>query len=198
MRYRQIIESTNKESTEELLDKYFAIEGEYSIENSGLVNISGACRMIKDAPIFPVKFNTINGNYFYCDRSELTTLEGGPQVITGSFDCSTNKLTTLVGGPKIVDGWYECSDNSLISLEGFPEKIGGICSHSWSLNLPLLRTLQIKGTIYISYFLNRGKEHPVTEIINSCKLKNPDSWRKAAIDAKRALTDAGFRGNAKW
>jgi len=54
----------------------------------------------------------------------LTSLEGGPQTVGGSFLCYNNKLTSLEGGPQIVRGWFSCSSNQLTSLQGLPKEIG--------------------------------------------------------------------------
>jgi hypothetical protein len=38
----------------------------------------------------------------------------------------------------------------------------------------------------------------INDILNSSIKDNPGSYRKAALDAKWKLIDAGLRGNAKW
>lgn len=64
---------------------------------------------------------------FYCARSLITSLEGAPKKVDGSFDCRRCiSLTSLEGAPKKVDGSFDCSGcKSLTSLEGAPEKVGG-------------------------------------------------------------------------
>jgi len=57
----------------------------------------------------------------------LTSLEGTPKSVIGSFWCYSNpKLTSLKGAPENVSGNFSCSDNpQLISLEGAPKSVGG-------------------------------------------------------------------------
>ena len=108
------------------------------------------------------KFGTITGN-FDCSYCDITTLEGCPDVILGSFDCSgNNKLKNLEHAPKKVTRLFDCSRcynlkslnglqqselanfdcsycNSLISLEGLPEKINGGLVVSGCSNLETLK-----------------------------------------------------------
>ncbi len=93
----------------------------------------------------PVKFNIVDGYFdvsnnqltcldfspikvknFFCDENRITSLEGVPRHIKGSFNCGENKLTSLDYGPKRVDGEYFCYDNKIKSLKGIPRKIGGL------------------------------------------------------------------------
>ena len=62
---------------------------------------------------------------FYCQRNQLTSLVGGPEIVEGDFYCYANQLTSLDGAPKSVGGHFHCSHNKLTSLEGAPSSIGG-------------------------------------------------------------------------
>lgn len=62
---------------------------------------------------------------FDCRDNQLTTLEGGPQIVNGHYECRSNKLTNLIGAPREVRGDFICAINPLTSLEGAPEKITG-------------------------------------------------------------------------
>jgi len=67
---------------------------------------------------------------FYCNNLKLTSLEGAPDSVTEYFNCSDNPdLTSLKGSPESVGKSFWCSDNpnnpKLISLEGAPKKVGG-------------------------------------------------------------------------
>lgn len=42
----------------------------------------------------PLKFNYVSGD-FYCSKHKLTSLEGAPKEVGGSFNCSHNELITL-------------------------------------------------------------------------------------------------------
>lgn len=85
----------------------------------------------------PLMFREVKGNFRISGsfgennegHSDLITLKGCPQKVTGSFDCSGNRdLKTLVGGPQIVTKDYNCSNTSITNFEGTPKQIGGIFS----------------------------------------------------------------------
>ena len=62
---------------------------------------------------------------FYCYGNQLTTLQGAPQTVEGSFDCSDNQLKTLQGAPQTVGWSFDCSDNQLTTLQGAPQTVEG-------------------------------------------------------------------------
>ena len=66
----------------------------------------------------------VAGN-FYCNYSELTSLEGAPSSVDGNFYCNVNQLTNLEGAPSSVGEDFDCCDNELTSLEGAPSSVGG-------------------------------------------------------------------------
>jgi len=55
-----------------------------------------------------------------CSYNNLTSLEGAPSSIDGSFICYKNNLTSLEGAPSSVGSRFNCSNNNLTSLEGAP------------------------------------------------------------------------------
>lgn len=57
---------------------------------------------------------------------ELTSLEGAPKKVKGSFDCSSNNLIDLEGAPDVVEGDFWCCNNLKIkTLKGFPKRVQG-------------------------------------------------------------------------
>jgi hypothetical protein len=132
---------------------------------------------------------------FSCNTNHLISLEGAPQSVGGDFYCNDNRLTSLVGAPQSVGGDFHCNDNRLTSLEGGPQSVGGIFNCDWSPTLPLLRTV-----VYKRVGIYKGNDlfEEIIDILNSSIKDNPGSYRKAAIDARRKLIDAGFEENAKW
>ena len=64
------------------------------------------------------------GDDFACNDSQLVSLKGGPQKVGGDFDCSGNQLTSLEGAPRSVGGYFSCEENQLTSLEGAPQSVG--------------------------------------------------------------------------
>jgi hypothetical protein len=73
----------------------------------------------------PLKFNKINGN-FYCkgnQRAKLTSLEGSPVEVNGSFFCNRNRLTSFEFSPKIIRGDFDCEYNNIKTFEYFPSYV---------------------------------------------------------------------------
>jgi hypothetical protein len=135
------------------------------------------------------------GGYFGCYNNQLTSLEGAPQLVGGDFNCFNNQLTSLEGAPQSVGGYFNCGHNQLTSLVGAPQSGGGYFDCDWSPTLPLLRTV-----VYKRVAIHKGETEfkEINDILNSSITDNPGSYRKAALDAKRKLIDAGFKGNAQW
>jgi hypothetical protein len=100
------------------------IEGSYSIDENGYVNVNGNAIIIKQITKIPIKFGIVT-RYFDCSYNQLTSLEGGPKEVGGHFSCSFNQLTSLEGAPNKVGGSFYCTGNQLTSLKGIPEKIRG-------------------------------------------------------------------------
>jgi hypothetical protein len=158
-----------------------SVGGYFNCSNNQLISLEGAPQAI--------------GAGFYCYRNQLTSLVGSPQSVGGDFYCNDNRLTSLVGAPQSVGGDFHCNDNRLTSLEGGPQSVGGIFNCDWSPTLPLLRTV-----VYKRVGIYKGNDlfEEIIDILNSSIKDNPGSYRKAAIDARRKLIDAGFEENAKW
>jgi hypothetical protein len=194
VRYRELFES--KQEIKALLKEYFIITGNPTINPDGTVDIGGNCKLKEDKKVnqLPVKFGKVSG-YFNCSFIHLISLEGAPQSVGGGFDCFGNQLTSLVGAPQSVGGYFDCRFNQLTSLEGAPQSVGDIFVCDWSPTLPLLRTVVAKR---VGIYKDNKLFEEINDILNSSIKDNPGSYRKAALDAKRKLIDAGFKGNAKW
>jgi hypothetical protein len=215
VRYYELFEDQTK--VKRLLKEYFEIEGTPTINLDGTVNIEGHCILKQDKKVnqLPVKFGKVSGD-FYCNGNRLTSLVGAPQSVGGYFSCSRNRLTSLIGAPQSVGGDFYCDDNQFTSLEGAPQSVGGIfnCVYNrlaslagapelvgdafvcnWSPILPLLRTVVAKKVII---YKDNNQFGEIIDILNSSIKDNPGSYRKAALDARRKLIDAGYEGNAKW
>jgi hypothetical protein len=71
-----------------------------------------------------VKFGEVYGDFMIGDLG-LTSLEGSPEKVGGSFTIHSNsKLTSLKGGPLEVGRNFSCMESDLFSLEGSPLKVG--------------------------------------------------------------------------
>ena len=102
------------------------LDGSYDV--AGMVYIS---RKYVSNGKLRIKFGKVSDR-FYCSSVGLTSLEGCPKEVGGSFDCEGNKLKTLEGAPKEVGKSFYCSYNQLTSLAGAPDIIKGSfdCSHN--------------------------------------------------------------------
>ena len=78
---------------------------------------------IKDGKL-QIKFKEVKGD-FECPPS-LTSLEGVPEKVGGSFNCADTNIPSLKGSPKEVGKDFYCNHNrNLTSLEGSPKIIRG-------------------------------------------------------------------------
>jgi hypothetical protein len=193
MRYRELTET--HEEIERLLDEYFNISGTPTINPDGTVDVEG-CSLKEDKKVnqLPVKFNKVGSN-FLCFYNQLTTLNGAPNSVGDDFYCYNNQLTSLIGAPRSVGGGFYCYDNQLTSLVGAPHSVGRDFRCNWSPTLPLLRTVVAKKVVI---YKDNNLFEKIMDILNSSIKDNPGSYRKAAIDARRKLIDAGYKDNAKW
>lgn len=74
----------------------------------------------KDSKFGDMTGQTYNGK-LDASKLGLTSLEGSPETVIGSFLVFDNNLTSLEGGPKTVTGSYYCSNNpNLTTLKGAP------------------------------------------------------------------------------
>lgn len=72
-----------------------------------------------------VKFGEVYGDFEIGDLG-LSSLEGAPEKVGGSFRIYSNsKLTSLKGGPSEVGESFLCLGSNLYSLEGSPLKVDG-------------------------------------------------------------------------
>ena len=101
----------------------------------------------------------------YCKN--LTSLQGAPRKLNGSFECAEcTGLTSLKGGPEVVggnprvigDGFYIQNCSSLITLDGAPEVVGGDFDCQDCPNLQSLGDVmeRVKG----KFFFDRKKFPP--------------------------------------
>lgn len=97
---------------------------DYTINSNGTIEVDGDVNMA-NSELFdlPLKFGKVSGN-FTCCFNALTTLDGAPHTIGGTFNCYNNDdLLTLVGGPSKVGSEFNCSSCGLSNLIGAPSII---------------------------------------------------------------------------
>jgi hypothetical protein len=98
--------------------------------NCGGQNIEGrrCLSSLKGGPREVAAIDTA-GEGFYCWRNNLVNLDGGPEIVGGTYDCGDNKITSLSGCPKKV-GMFNCSSNMLINFEDAPEQLTEFFGHN--------------------------------------------------------------------
>lgn len=110
---------------------------------TGLVDIDGRFNApssddFRNGSLLGIKFGIADGD-FIISALGLTSLEGCPQEVTGTFNASNNKIENLIDGPKKVGKSYNVSgNNKLVSLEGAPEEIGETFNVTDCTSLPSL------------------------------------------------------------
>jgi hypothetical protein len=82
----KIAEVIKQPNIEKILKRNFNIEGSVDIVGD-IVNITGICDLHRKIQKLPVQFGNVSGD-FNCGRNQLTTLEGAPSSVGGSFYCS--------------------------------------------------------------------------------------------------------------
>ena len=95
----------------------------------------------------PLQFGKIDDDFIIGYQKKLTSLQGSPNFVRGSFDCSATaiesldgspdhvgdvfdcsncqKLTSLVGGPTTVRNFDCCFCNGITTLHGVPREVYG-------------------------------------------------------------------------
>jgi len=129
------------------------------------------------------------GGSFFCNYNQLTSLEGAPSHVGGSFFCYSNQLTSLEGAPSHVGGSFSCSNNQLTSLKNIHKIIKEINGVFWCRRNPikegLLYILLIKGVTSVETLCPKADM-----IINEYLKTNPSGSIRAALDVQQLLSDA--------
>jgi len=198
---------------QKILDTFldsFHHTGNVTIDDDGLVSVSGEVVMMREQDSFPVDFDRV-GDKFLCAKSGLKTLIGAPKSVKKSVLLQGNMLTSLHGFPQtlLVGGEVRLDDNLLSNLKGLPSRIPGtlvaIYNPLESLegfpedvdevflpygpNLPLLRALTARNIV-----LWGTTTSAVQKIMN----QYAGSGKRGVIRCQKELISAGFEGNAKW
>jgi len=114
--------------------------GEYRIINKSIKTLEG---------LFP---ETVNG-WIELSNLNITDLVGCPSTLNNGFKCVLTEITSLEGGPEYVTGDYHVGNNDqLESLEGAPTFIGGAAMLLWNPKLTDLHNVhklmpEIRGDI---------------------------------------------------
>ena len=146
----------------------------------------------------------------------LTSLNGSPQKVVGSFSCGDNLIETLKGGPREVTKHFSCTNNpNLRSLEGAPEKVGGHffasqCKKLTSLEGIHRQVKEINGALLVD--MSPIKSHVLGVLLiqglSMVRLDNrrvedilnkhlPSQGMRSLLLAQEELLDAGLEEFAK-
>jgi hypothetical protein len=189
-------------TTEGILRYYFDVPNNslyhtnsYEISGNGSVSVKENCQIkqLQTMEELPIEFDKALKN-FDCAAAGLLTLSGSPRLVVHDFNCRGNQLKSLFGGPTSVGGDFICNQNPLKSLEGFPELLLGRFWCTWTIDLPLLRSLRAKDGVNMRY--DNGTYHPISDIIN--RFVDHTNFRHAILDCQKKLREAGYEGNARW
>lgn len=106
------------------------------IHPDGTVDVRGDVKFdkqLKKIKQLPIKFGEISGDFLFYQHTKITTLEGFPHTVGGSFMFHTDSknVSNLIGGPNYVGENYIITGCKITSLEGIASTIGG------NLNLSL-------------------------------------------------------------
>lgn len=141
-------EIDNKSRTEKLLNEYFDINGNYSIDENNEIHVEGNCSAKKQTRnimnIIPIKFQSVSGHFiindvpisslhnapievggmFLVNKTFLDNLEEMEKIrVTGPISFNNNHITSIKGMQKMVYNSFSCNQNPLTSLEGGPERV---------------------------------------------------------------------------
>lgn len=79
----------------------------------GSVDVDGTARIKLEHGMtkLPFKFRKVTGDFDFCGNSNVTSLEGSPDIVEGYFSCSRCGLNTLEYAPKKVGLSFYCYGN---------------------------------------------------------------------------------------
>ncbi|WP_320034439.1 hypothetical protein [Halarcobacter sp.] len=130
--YKPLLDLTDKDDIRRWLSKHgvkdFHILKDNSVKVQGDVSFS---KKLENLSKLPLRFHEVTGDFDISDNV-LTTLEGSPKRVGGSFLAYKNELTSLKGGPIEVGKNFIILRNNITSLEYSPVKVKEdyICSHN--------------------------------------------------------------------
>lgn len=111
----------DKDKIAKIMRRYFAISGNFYVNDDGTVDVDGICRMTRSSSSIPVTFNKVT-QQFKVQNMDITSLVGSPREC-GLFYCSKNPITNLEGCPDKADRIF-LSDCKITSLVGCGSNIG--------------------------------------------------------------------------
>jgi hypothetical protein len=120
--------------------KYYFINEDLTVDVEDSIHFHN-----KGLTHLPVQFGRVKGNVDLT-RNQLTSLEGAPHEIIGSFTCNDNRLTNLDYHPLAIHGFFRCSHNP---IEKFHKLDIDYC-HTIYMS-------KVKGMEFLDQFEKKGK-----------------------------------------
>jgi hypothetical protein len=120
---------------------------EYDVD--GDVSVIDFGHLIKGDKI-PFKFGKVTGDFVW-SGTQITTLEGCPNLVGETFYCTKNKLTSLEFAPLFVGKNFSCYHNKITNLDHFPVSVGGDIQVSGNQLIDLVGLpKEVKGALFVS------------------------------------------------
>ena len=135
---------------------------------------------------------------FYCNMNHITSLVGGPEIITETMNCQRNKLTDLIGAPRSCKDFYATVNNPISHLRGVGKDYLQECENIYitteKITSHVLGLLRVKNLDFIYAFTIANKDdNPKWLAIIDVHLRNG----KDIMDCQEELIQAGLKEYAK-
>lgn len=65
---------------------------------------------------------SLEGSFDASGCNHITSLEGGPKEVGGCYSCGGTWISDLIGGPEEVE-YLSCEESRITSLDGFPKRV---------------------------------------------------------------------------
>lgn len=103
--------------------EYFNLTG-----NSKVKDLKGGPQFVSRIYYVPQSVTSLEGSPISMEGSfdasgcKITSLEGGPMQVGGQYSCGNTLISDLIGGPEEVE-YLSCEDSRITSLDGFPKRV---------------------------------------------------------------------------
>lgn len=201
----------DKKEMEILLNTYYIIGKNYTIHDTGIVDVLGSvvCVKLPKNKQMPVQFGEVTGDFIINPKVKPVSLKGCPHTVAGTFHVSKNNLIThLEHGPERVGIYVVEEGNPIMNLKGVATHIGR------NLNV-FVNTLTDLSDMPVNldfFYAGYNKQMPILRL---CMVKRPylqnatvgmqriidqhaGSGKKGALAFAADLIRAGYKDNARW
>ena len=134
MKLQQLSEAVDKAVILAVLTD-LKIADKATIDENGLVNVSGGVRIPSGYSSIPVHFGEVSG-FFKCSDTSIASLIGAPSRVGGNFYCYNTHITSLEYAPLYVGGNFYCHNEHFTTLQ--------------NIHKTDFRNVAVGGTLYIS------------------------------------------------